>query len=403
MGALQGIKVLDFTHYIAGPYCCQTLADHGAEVIKVEPINGEPSRKGNPVYNNESIYFQSMNRNKRSLSIDMKSADSKEIIRKLVESADILVTNYSIGVPERLGIGYDLISKINPKIIMVHITGFGLTGPMKDQLAFDGAIQAISGIAHLTGDKSGPPLKAGVFIADHIAAFNATTGALLALQSRTLTGKGQLVDVSMLDSMVAMQLTNLTEVSLLKGSPARFGSRSANVFAANFPTKDGHIYLAPLAEKMWSDFCAIIGNPEFAEETSKFSHVDGRLGNYDELEQIISDWTTKWRSDEIVALLNEKRIPCGKVNTIEDLLEDEHLKSREMLLNFDFQDKEIIIPGVPVKLSDENVEMKSAPELGEHTGDILKEIGFSCTDIQAFADSGTVRLSTAVGYQPAIN
>src|SRR5699024_8696105 len=216
MKALDGIRVLDCTHFIAGPYCSQTLADHGADVIKIEPINGEPSRKANPMHDDFSVYFASMNRNKRGLAVDMKSEQGKQMMHKLVETADTLVTNYSVDITDKLGIDYKTISKINPKIIMVHITGFGLTGENKDRSAFDGIVQAMSGIAHLTGEHDGPPKKAGLFIADHIAGFHGVIGALLALQARNISGKGQLVDVGMLDSMVSMLAYNLSLVSIFK-------------------------------------------------------------------------------------------------------------------------------------------------------------------------------------------
>jgi crotonobetainyl-CoA:carnitine CoA-transferase CaiB-like acyl-CoA transferase len=391
MKALHGIKVLDFTHYIAGPYCALTLADHGAEVIKIEPLNGEASRKSNPMYQSESIYYHTMNRNKKGLALDMKKKESKEVIEKLVKSADIVVTNYAIGVPERLGIGYEQISKINPKIIMVHITGFGLTGPMKNSSAFDGVIQAMSGMSHLTGEKDGPPLKSGIFIADHLAAFNGVIGALLALQSRALTGKGKLVDVSMLDAMVSMHLTNFSEVSILNESPKRTGARSANVFASNFPTKDGYLYIAPLSEKMWVDFSKVIGMPELSDENGKYATVNGRLEHYDELVDIVSKWTVERTTDQIINLLDTERIPNGKVNSIEDLLENEQLKARDMLLNFEFKDKEMITPGVVVKLDDEEVNMQKAPTLGEHTTEILQNLGLSDTAITSLYENEVVR------------
>lgn len=159
MPALTGIRVLDFSHFMAGPYCSQTLGDHGAEVIKVEPLDGEMSRKSAPFYEGSSIYYETMNRNKKSISIDLKTPDSAQVIEGLVKSADVLITNYAAGVPERLGIGYEQVSAMNPRLVMVHITGFGQTGPLKHTSAFDGVIQAMSGIAHLTGEHDGPPLN----------------------------------------------------------------------------------------------------------------------------------------------------------------------------------------------------------------------------------------------------
>lgn len=388
---LSGIRVLDFTHYIAGPYCCQTLADHGAEVIKIEQINGEPSRVAEPIYNDISIYFETMNRNKKALSLDLKSKEGQEIIKKLIESADILVTNYSVGVPEKLGIDYETISSINPKIIMVHITGFGLTGANKNKRAFDGMIQGLSGAAHLTGEPDGPPIKSGLFIADHITGLQGANGALLALQARERTGKGQLVDVAMLDSMVSMLFENLSLVSVLKESPMRIGNRSRNVFATTFPAVDGYVYIAALAPKMWSEFCKVIGRPEWGSETSPYYTVNGRLDNYDELEQRISEWTSSRTVSEIVDLLENASVPCGKINTIEDVLKDEHLRNRDMLIDLEINDTKVTVPGVVVKLSDEQSVLKNrSPKIGEHTKEILQEIGYSSSTIDALHKQGVI-------------
>lgn len=385
MGALEGIRVLDFTHYIAGPHCSQILADHGADVIKIEPLNGEASRKANPMYKDTSIYFASMNRNKRTFSLNMKAHSSKEIIHRLVENADILITNYSVGVPEKLGIGYEDVSKINPKIIMVQITGFGLTGPMKNNGAFDGIIQAMSGLSHLTGESEGAPLKTGLFIADHIAAFQGTIGALLALASRNRTGKGQLVDVGMLDSMVSMLAYNLSLASVLGKSPSRSGNRSTNVFATTFEAKDGYLYIAPIADKMWKDLCEVIERPEFAEQ---YPTVNDRLKNYDFLEEEINKWTRVQTTDQIISKLLERRIVCGKVNTIEDLLNHEQLKARDMLMELEVDNQELIVPGVVVKMSEDNEKKENKVSLiGANTEEILKEVGFTEEEISRFEDA----------------
>jgi CoA:oxalate CoA-transferase len=393
MSPLSGIRVLDFTHYIAGPLCCQILADHGAEVIKIEPVNGEPSRSAWPIYKDKSIYFATMNRNKKGLALDLKSEKGQEIVTKLIESADILVTNYTAGVPEKLGIDYKTISTINPKISMVHITGFGLTGEKKDKRAFDGIIQALSGVAHLTGEKDGHPMKTGLFIADHIAGLQGANGALLALQARERSGKGQLVDVAMLDSMVSMLFENLSLVTLLKQSPSRIGNRSRNVFSTTFPASDGYVYIAALAPRMWSDFCEVIGQSDWASENSKYSTVTGRLEDYDELEIHITQWTKSKTAKEIIRILESASIPCGKVNSIEDVLNDKHLKDRNMLIDIEIDDIKVTVPGVVVKLSDnEKQTNKNPPKIGEHAINILSEIGYSASAIKSLYESGVINM-----------
>lgn len=392
MLSLEGIKVLDFTHFIAGPSCTQTLADHGAEVIKVEPLQGEASRVAYPMYEDDSIYFASFNRNKRSMSIDMKSTQGKQIVKYLLKSTDILVTNYAVGVPEKLGIDYDTISEINPKLIMVHITGFGLTGKKRKDSAFDGIIQAMSGIAHLTGESDGKPMKAGLFIADHIAGKQGVIGALLALQSRSVTGKGQLVDVSMLDSTVSMLAYNLSLVSVFNEKPRRSGNRSTNVFATTFPTKDGYVYIAPIAEKMWKELCVLIKKPEWANEDSVYNTVNGKLDNYDKLESEITKWTKSKSTSELISILSEKRIACGKVNSIEEVMNDEQIQHRDMLANLDFKGIDITVPGTVVKMSGENnFKHSNAPSIGEHTEEVLLEFGYSERDIKSLEKNKVIR------------
>lgn len=392
MGALRGIKVLDISHFIAGPLCSQILADHGADVIKVEALGGELARESIPFYKQKSIYFATMNRNKRSLSINMKTAEGREVIESLVKETDILVTNFSSGVPERLGFDYASIKKINPRIIMVHITGFGLTGPLKNYSAFDGAIQCMSGLAHLTGDKDGVPTKAGLFVADHVAAFHGAIGALVALQSRNINGEGQHVDISMLDSMVSMLQYHLSLASVFGINSHRAGNRSTNDFATIFKTQDGYIYIAPLTPKMWSSFSVVMGKPELSAEGSPYQDVHGQLEHYDYLEELVEQWTKMRTTAELVKILRQENIACGEVNTIEDVLKNEQLIERSMLMEMDFEDIKITVPGVVGKLSKDgvHVQAKKAPLVGEHSREILLEKKFSNEQIDHLENLGVI-------------
>lgn len=392
MSALEGIKVLDFSHFIAGPLCSQILSDHGAEVIKVEALSGELARESIPFYKEKSIYFASMNRNKKSLAIDMKTVEGKDVIKQLIKNTDILVTNFSAGVPEKLGFDYETISKINPKIIMVHITGYGLTGPMNTYSAFDGAIQCMSGLAHLTGEKDGPPIKAGLFVADHVAAFHAAIGALTALQSRNANGEGQLVDVSMLDSMVSMLHYHMSLSSVFDINSHRAGNRSTNDFATIFKTKDGYIYIAPLTSKMWESFSAVMGKPELSEPSSPYADVHGQLEHYDYLEELVNQWTKQYNTQELIKVLRQENIACGEVNTIKDVLKNEQLKHRDMLMELDFEDIKITVPGVVSKLSKDGQKDKGnkAPMVGEQSREILLANNFTIEQIEQLEKLGVI-------------
>jgi CoA:oxalate CoA-transferase len=392
MSILSGIKVLDFTHYISGPYCSQILGDHGAEVIKVEQIGGENGRVSKPIYHNESLYFAVQNRNKRALSINLKAKEGQKIIRKLVKDSDILITNYGAGVPERLGIDFDTISKINPQISMVHITGFGLNGPYRDYRAYDGIIQVMSGIASLSGQREGPPTMVGTYIADQLAGLQAALGAMLCLMNRERTGKGKFVDVSMLDSMISLLGYKLSEFMLSGKEYPRNGNQDLRSLSNTHPTNDGYIYIAPLTSKMWEDFCKIMGKNDWSKSDSPYFTSDGRLEHRVFLEENISEWTIQFSKKEVFEMLQEVGIASGPVNTLEDIANDPHIKERNMLRKMKVGNgEEVFVNGVPLKVKeDELTEFTSPPSIGEHSRDILKELGYSSIEINRFIEKDVI-------------
>jgi CoA:oxalate CoA-transferase len=392
MSILSGIKVLDFTHYISGPYCSQILGDHGAEVIKVEQIGGENGRVSKPIYHNESLYFAVQNRNKRALSINLKAKEGQEIIRKLVKDSDILITNYGAGVPERLGIDFDTISKINPQISMVHITGFGLNGPYRDYRAYDGIIQVMSGIASLSGQREGPPTMVGTYIADQLAGLQAALGAMLCLMNRERTGKGKFVDVSMLDSMISLLGYKLSEFMLSGKEYPRNGNQDLRSLSNTHPTNDGYIYIAPLTSKMWEDFSKIMGKNDWSKSDSPYFTSEGRLEHRVFLEENISEWTIQFSKKEVFEMLQEVGIASGPVNTLEDIANDPHIKERNMLRKMKVGNgEEVYVNGVPLKIKeDEWTEFTSPPRIGEHSRDILKELGYSSIEINSFIEKDVI-------------
>ncbi|MBU8920150.1 CoA transferase [Bacillus sp. FJAT-29953] len=387
MSILSGIRILDFTHYISGPYCSQILSDHGADVIKIERIEGEVGRMAGPFHEDTSLYFAAQNRNKRGLSIDLKSEQGREIIHRLIKTADLLITNYGAGVPERLGIDYQTISEINPKISMVHITGFGLTGPYKNYGAYDGTIQAMSGLAELTGHMDGPPTNVGFYIADHLSGLQAAMGAMLALVHKERTGTGKYVDVSMLDGMLSLLGYHFSEVMLKGIEPQRIGNRDPLAFCNTYPTKDGYIFIAPAAQHMWEKLCRIIGKNEWLNSDSPFNSKEGRMENRDVLEKMVSEWTIQYTKEEVFQLLQNAGIACGPVNTLMDIINNPQIKDRNMVqkMNMGEQGDAVFVTGVPIKINDTNVQKFSPPPaIGEHSDEILAELGYSMEEIERY-------------------
>lgn len=393
MSILSGIRVLDFTHYISGPYSSQILSDHGAEVIKIERVEGEIGRMAGPFHEDTSLYFAAQNRNKRGLSIDLKSEHGRDIIHRLVKTADILITNYGAGVPERLGIDYQTISEINPKISMVHITGFGLTGPYREYGAYDGTIQAMSGLAGLTGHLDGPPTNVGFYIADHLSGLQAAMGAMLALLHKERTGRGKYVDVSMLDGLISLLGYNFSEVMLKGKEPQRIGNRDPLAFCNTYPTKDGYIFIAPAAQHMWEKLCRMIGKNEWLNSDSPFNSKEGRMANRDVLEEMVSEWTIQYTKEEIFQLLQQAGIACGPVNTLMDIIKDPQVRDRNMVRNLKMGEQydDVFVTGVPIKIKDAALEeFTPPPSIGEHNDEILEELGYSMGEIENYRRLGVI-------------
>lgn len=373
---LEGVVVLDLSRVLAAPYTGMILADMGADVIKIErPGKGDDSRAYGPFKNGESVYYMSLNRGKRSMTLNMKSEEGKQILKDLVKQADVLVENFRGGTMEKLGLGYDVLKEINPRLIYSACTGFGMTGPYKHDPAYDVIVQGMGGIMSITGQPGGEPTKVGASIGDITAGIFSAVGIMIALYNREKTGKGQLVDVSMLDCQVAI-LENAIARYLDSGiSPQPLGNRHASITPfQSLKTKDGYVIIAVGNDTLWQKFCGLIERPDLAAD-ERFTTNPLRTQNVDALtEELTKTFTTK-TMDEWLHILKEGGIPVGPINNVERVVKDPAVIAREMVVTTHHPVAgDVQMAGVPIKLSETPGSVDApAPTLGQHTREILKE------------------------------
>jgi crotonobetainyl-CoA:carnitine CoA-transferase CaiB-like acyl-CoA transferase len=383
--ALDGIRIIDFSKALAGPYCTMLLADMGAEVIKVEmPGSGDDSRGwGPPFIDGESAYFLSINRNKKSITLNLKDNKAKEIALKIIEKADIVLESNRPGVMTKLGLDYETVKKINPGIIYCSISGFGQTGPYSKRPGFDQVIQGYGGIMGLTGEKGGGPLKVGIAVTDIATGMFAATGILTALYHRERTGQGQHVDASMLDGQVSW-LTYQAGRYLASGNvPQRIGSAHPLIVPyQDFEASDGFINIAAGNDNLWKKFCAVTDLSDIADDP-KFATNPKRVENRDEVVAIVSKKIKTKTMQEWLDILNDEGVPCGPIYTVDQIFNDPQVLAREMLVEVDHPKcGKIQVTGSPIKLSETPAEITTHPPmLGEHNSSILQEFGFSEEDI----------------------
>ncbi|WP_134322774.1 CaiB/BaiF CoA transferase family protein [Cumulibacter soli] len=370
--SLEGIRVLELTHAIAGPQCGQILADHGADVIKIEPPNGEIARASYPRdETGESIYFSCHNRGKRSVVIDLKTESGLANFKQMVAVADIVLTNYTVDVPARLGWDYESLKALNPALIMVHVTGFGTTGTRRDMRALDGIIQAMSGIPYFSGTPDSGPTLAAAFIADHVAAYHAALAAMFALVRRQRSGVGAFVDLSMLQAFSA-SLAHEVQTSLTGKHPQRIGNRVASSFINTFDAKDGVVILSPIGEAKWAKLCRAIGHPELP---ASISYEQAIFERRDEAEKLVGQWCAVRSRDEIVEQLAAAGIPCGPVQSPSEYANAALADGTGTIVEVTSPNgRTFNVPGpvAPVGLSDSS-RSRTVPRIGEHTAEVLAE------------------------------
>lgn len=377
---LTGIRVIDLTHMLSGPYCAMILADLGAETIKVEPLHGEGTRKLLATDAKNSLegmgaYYITLNRNKQSMCIDLKSEKGKQVFYDLVKESDVVVNNFGAGVPERLGIDYDTLSAINPKIITCGITGFGSNGPKHKRPSFDQVAQATGGGMSITGPDQNNPVRAGIPIGDLGGGMFAVMGIQSALIERGISGKGQDVDISMLDCQVSM-LNYMATMHFLSGdNPYPIGnSHFVHVPYNTYKTSDGFIVIAVITDNFWKNLNEVVKCPEF--DDPKYDGQPGRWAEKDYIDAKLNEVLGEHNSDYWISQLEAKRIPCAPVNKLSDTLNDEQVLHRNMVIELKHPNgKSTKGPGNPIKFSRTNEESFSpAPVLGQDTNFILKDL-----------------------------
>lgn len=391
-GALEGVKVLDLTRVLAGPFATMMLADMGAEVIKIEvPKIGDDSRQFGPFLNGESSYYMNLNRNKKGITLNLKGR-GKEIFLEMVKKADIVVENYRPGTMEKLGLGYEELKKINPRIVYGAVSGFGHYGPYKDRAGYDIIGQAMSGLMSTTGWPGGEPTRTGTAMSDILAGLSVAIGLLAALRHRDVMGYGQKVDVSLVDSTVAsMEIIN--QIYLVEGRlPQRIGNRYESTYPYDsFKAKDGSLVIGAANDKLWQTLCAIMGQPDLGEE-AEFDTNWKRVQRHEEVKILVEAWTVTKPVKEIVDALLAAGIPAAPINNIEQVVSDPHIAgAREMFVEVDHPKAgKMKITGSHIKLSETKPCIKMpAPLLGQHNDEVYKDfLGLSADEIAAMKQEG---------------
>jgi formyl-CoA transferase len=380
MQPLNGIRVLDLSRVLAGPYCTMVLGDLGAEVIKVEPPEGDETRGwGPPFAGGESAYYLCVNRNKRDIVINLKTDEGKRIVRELALMSDVLVENFRPGTLKKFGLDYETLRALHPQLIYCSISGFGQTGSLRDKPGYDFMIQAMGGIMSITGEPDGEPMKTGVAIADLFAGQNAVIAILAALQAREKTNQGQYLDISLFESELGWLANVASNYLVSKKQPKRYGNAHANIVPyQTFKASDGWFAIAVGNDKQFEILCAEVGHPEWAQDP-RFTTNSARVENRETLIPMLKPIFETKSVAEWLSMLEDK-FPCGAINNFEQVFSMPHVKEREMLVNMPHPTiDDLTLIGSPLKMSDTPVEYKLPPPLkGEHTDLILQKLlGYS--------------------------
>lgn len=385
-GALKGIKIVDLTRVLAGPFCTMILGDLGADVIKIEAPGGSDETRGwgPPDVGGESAYYLCTNRNKRALTLNLKKSEARDVLRHLLKDADVVINNFRTGTMEKWGLGYEALAEINPRLIYASISGFGQTGPYKDIPGYDYIVQAMGGMMSITGSEETGPMKVGVAIADVATGLYATIGILAALHERKQSGRGQMIDLALFDAQISL-LVNVASNYLVSGNtPKRYGNAHPNIVPYQlFSAADIDMVVAVGNDGQFRKLCALLGKEEWGQDV-RFATNSSRLAHREELCGLLQVELSKRPAAEWLALLTDAGVPNAPVYDLKQLFDDPHVQAREMKVEMDHPTVgSIPMVGTPLKLSRTPVQIRQHPPMaGEHTRDILLEHGFGQEQIE---------------------
>ncbi|WNC92973.1 CaiB/BaiF CoA-transferase family protein [Paraburkholderia sp. FT54] len=395
-GPLQGIRVIEIGTLIAAPFAARLMAEFGADVIKIEaPETGDPLRKWRKLHEGTSLWWYLQSRNKKSICVNLKSADGVEIVKRLAADADVVIENLRPGALEKLGLGWDVLHAINPKLTMVRISGYGQSGPYRDRPGFGAIGEAMGGIRYTTGDVDGAPARVGVSLGDSLASLHGVIGALMSLlRVKTGQGEGQVVDVSLVESVFNLMESLVPEYDLLGHVRERSGGALPGIAPSNtYRTEDeGFVVIAGNSDPIFKRLMQVIGRPDLADDPA-LARNDGRVQHCAMLDQAITEWTSHHSTDDVLAALERAEVPSGRIYSVADIVADPHYQARDMLLQAQLPGgASVRMPGIVPKLSDTPGEVRwQGPALGEHTGSVLSELGFANEDIERLRREGAVQ------------
>lgn len=376
-GPLAGFRVLELGSTIAGPFSARLLADFGAEVIKVEPPSGDPVRFMGAMEEEESLYAATILRNKKLISVDLKTDKGYEIVRELMEKVDIVIENFRPGTLERLGLGYEGISKNNPGLVLVRISGYGQTGPYSPRPGYGVTAEAVGGVRHMTGEPDLPPARVALAMTDHISALYGVFGAMMALLHRNKTGKGQVIDTALYEAAFSMMEPHVPAYDRLGLVPKRVGPKLPNTAPNSlYPTKDqDYILIASNNDATFKRLAEAMAQPELAEDP-RYGTLVARKDRADEVDKIVEKWTTKHTAKEIESILLKHAVPVSRINTIADIFEDEHFKEREQLVEVEHEKfGKLTVAGIAPKLSETPGKIeKLGGNIGRDNDEVLADV-----------------------------